>query len=616
MANRPGTRSYAENPADLPRGTLVQLFFDAVDRYAKADALRYKSGGEWRSISHAELEADVTRLALALERLGLARGDRVALLSENRPEWAMADYAAQCAGLVLVPIYATLPANQITYLLKDSGARLIFVSTAEQFAKVEEIRGELPDLETVISFDEVAAEGGAVLALARVLELGQEERDAGRGEGFRERALAAKPDDVATMLYTSGTTGRPKGVMLTHNNLFSNVQATRRILDVSPDDLALSLLPLSHIFERLAAYMLFSAGCTIAYAESIEAVPQNLVEVRPTIVPSVPRLYEKIHARVMAATGVRKRLVLWAREMGERWAAATLNGREPDAWTRIRYGVADRLVFSKLRERTGGRLRFFISGGAPLSPDIARFFYSAGITILEGYGLTETSPVIAVNTPSAFRIGTVGKPVPGTEVMIAEDGEVLVRGPQVMLGYYNMPDETREAIDEDGWFHTGDVGEIDADGFLRITDRKKDLIVTAGGKNVAPAPIENLAKLSRYVAEAVVIGDRRPYPILLIAPDFAVLEATAAEAGIAAKDRHALVQDVRVREMIQADVFARLEGLARFEMPKKLAVLADEFTIGGGELTPTLKVKRRVIEERYRDVIEALYGEGERVAAE
>lgn len=611
MGMRPGTRTYAANPADLPRGTLVQLFFDAVDRHDKPDALLYKAGGEWRAISHRQLEADVRALALGLQAYGLVRGDRVALLSENRPEWALVDYAVLCAGAIVVPIYATLVPHQIEYLLRDAGARVLFVSTADQLAKVRQIRAILPTLELVVVFDDVPALEAGEARLSEVLERGRAEEGAETAAEFRARALEARPEDIATILYTSGTTGEPKGVMLTHYNIYSNVQAaTRALPSVTSADVALSLLPLSHIFERMNAYFMVCHGVTIAYAESLDAVPQNLMEVRPTIVPSVPRLYEKIYARVMSAEGVKRKLVLWAKGVAERWADAKLAGRTPDLKTRLEHALADRLVFSKLRERTGGRLRFFVSGGAPLDPEIARFFYGAGVLILEGYGLTETSPVTNVNTPDEMRIGTVGKPVAGTEIMIADDGEILVRGPQVMKGYYNRPDATAEAIDPDGWFHTGDIGELDDDGFLRITDRKRDIIVTAGGKNIAPQPIENRVKLNPLVAEAVMIGDRRPYPVLLIVPEFDRLQAWAAENGIEAADRAALVANPRVHEKMQAEVFGMLTDLARFEMPKKIGLLADEFTIADGHLTPSMKVKRRVVMERYREQIEALY-EGE-----
>ncbi|MFO7260337.1 MAG: long-chain fatty acid--CoA ligase [bacterium] len=612
---RPGTRTYAANPADLPRGTLVQLFFEAVDRHDKPDAMLYKAGGEWRSISHRQLEADVRAIALGLEAYGIVRGDRVALLSENRPEWAMADYAVLCLGAIVVPIYATLLPHQIEYLLRDSGARAIFVSTGEQLEKVRRIRSMLPPLELVVVFDDVPTLEAGEVRLREVLERGRAAEGAVTPAAFRARALEARPDDVATILYTSGTTGEPKGVMLTHNNIFSNVQATTRVLSATSEDVALSLLPLSHIFERTNGYFQMWNGVTIAYAESLDAVPQNLLEVRPTIVPSVPRLYEKIYARVMSAEGVKRKLVLWAKEVAEHWADAKLAGRTPDLKTRLEHALADRLVFAKLRERTGGRLRFFVSGGAPLDPGIARFFYGAGVLILEGYGLTETSPVTNVNTPEEMRIGTVGKPVPGTEIMIADDGEILVRGPQVMKGYYNRPAATAEAIDADGWFHTGDIGELDDDGFLRITDRKRDIIVTAGGKNIAPQPIENRVKLNPWVAEAVMIGDRRPYPVMLIVPDFAKLEAWAVENGIRAADRAGLVADPRVRTKMESEVFGMLTDLARFEMPKKIALLPDEFTIADGHLTPSMKVKRRVVMERYRRQIEALYEGEARVAA-
>ena len=616
MGMRPGTRTYAANPADLPRGTLVQLFFDAVDRHDKPDALLYKAGGEWRPISHRQLEADVRALALGLEAHGIGRGDRVALLSENRPEWAMADYAVLCLGAIVVPIYATLVPHQIEYLLRDAGARVIFVSTADQLAKVRQIRPMLPMLELVVVFDHVPGLEAGELRLQDLLERGRASEGTVTPAEFRARALEARPEDIATILYTSGTTGEPKGVMLTHNNIYSNVQAATRALPATTTaDVALSLLPLSHIFERTNAYFLLWHGVTIAYAESLEAVPQNMMEVRPTIVPSVPRLYEKIYARVMSAEGVRRKLVLWAKGVAERWTDAKLAGRTPDLKTRLEHALADRLVFSKLRERTGGRLRFFVSGGAPLDPEIARFFYGAGVLILEGYGLTETSPVLTVNTVEDLRIGSVGKPVAGTEIMIAEDGEILVRGPQVMKGYYNRPAATAEAIDADGWFHTGDIGELDDDGFLRITDRKRDIIVTAGGKNIAPQPIENRVKLNPWVAEAVMIGDRRPYPVMLIVPDFAKLEAWAVENGIRAADRAGLVADPRVRTKMESEVFGMLTDLARFEMPKKIALLPDEFTIADGHLTPSMKVKRRVVMERYRRQIEALYEGEARVAA-
>jgi len=609
------TRTEIARPGELPAGTLVQAFFGAIDRYDKPDAILYKAGGVWQRVSHREIERQVRLATLALGGLGLERGDRLAILSENRPEWTLADYAALCAGCLTVPIYATLPPDQIAYILNNSAARLIFVSTVEQLEKIRAIRDQLPALEHIVAFDDAAGAPDAI-TWREFLEIGQREEDAGRGADFRERALSTTPDNVATVIYTSGTTGEPKGVLLTHNNIYSNVQAALIAFRVGPEDVGLSLLPLSHIFERMVDYLYFACGATIAYAESIEAVPRNLVEIRPTIVASVPRLYEKIYERVQAATGIRRALVQWATRVGLRHGEARLAGRQPQLGTRLAYAIADRLVFSKLRARTGGRIRFFVSGGAPLNQEIARFFHAAGILLLEGYGLTETSPVTNVNTPEAFRFGTVGLPVTGTEIRIADDGEILIRGPQVMKGYYNDPAATAEAIDEDGWFHTGDIGELDEDGFLRITDRKKDLIVTAGGKNVAPQPIENRVKTNPFVAEAVMIGDRRPYPILLITPHFETLRAWAREAGITAADTEALVRDPRVREHMEREVLGMVAGFARFEQPKRIALLDRPFTIDSGELTPTLKVRRRVVEERYRDMIEALYGEVAQVPAQ
>jgi long-chain acyl-CoA synthetase len=593
-------------PGTLVPGTLNQLLLDAVSKFQDEEAFRVKRNGQWTSITYSEFAANVRRLARALELLGVERGDRVALLSENRPEWALADYASLSLGAPNVPVYPTLPADQIVYLLEDSAAKVILASTPEQTAKIRSIRAGLPSLRWLITFDD-EARGERELTLRDALARG----DAGATEKdrFERRAQEAKPDDVATIIYTSGTTGVPKGVMLTHDNIYSNTRAVESVLPTGTEDVALSLLPLSHIFERMVDYFLFSKGVTIAYAESIEKVPENLVEVHPTIVASVPRLYEKIYSRVKAATGIKGVLARWATNVGRRWANATLDGKGAGPLLSAQHRVADKLVFSKLRERTGGRLRFFISGGAPLSEELGRFFYAAGVKILEGYGLTETSPVTNVNRPDRFRFGTVGPAVPGTTIRIADDGEILVKGPQVMKGYYKNEQATRDVI-VDGWFHTGDVGEIDADGFLKVTDRKKDLIVTAGGKNIAPQPIENRLKLNRLVTEAVMIGDRRPHPVVLIVPNRDNLTAWAAQNGLGGKDLAALLAEPAVQALYKAEIEGHLRGLANYEVPKKIGLLSREFSIDGGELTPKLSVKRRVVEKRYAELIEAMYASG------
>ena len=585
--------------------TLPKLFFDAIDNRARPDALQFKQDGRWVSLSHAEVERRVAGFAAALLELGIERGDRSAVLSENRPEWAIADYAVLGIGAVFVPIYSTLPANQITYILADCETKAILVSSREQFDKIDAIRAEVPSLRHVITFDESGVEGEA-LHFAAMVE-GAAGPEATRR--FRERAAEVNSDDLATLIYTSGTTGHPKGVMLTHHNLTSNVAAVRahQVIESGRGDVALSFLPLSHVFERMVDYYYWASGICIAYAESIDTVADNLMEVSPHYFVSVPRLFEKIYTRVMGATGIKRTLLMWAKGVGEEYADLLLEGKTPGGGLSLKYRIADRLVFSKLRARTGGRLRAAISGGAPLSGDVARFFFAAGLPVFEGYGLTETSPVLTANRPGFARIGTVGQAVAGTEIRVETSGEICARGPQIMKGYWNAPGATSEVIDSDGWFHTGDVGSLDEDGYLRITDRIKNLIVTAGGKNIAPQPIENEVALSQYIAQVVMLGDRRAFPTLLIVPDFDNLNAWATQQGINVRDNRALVSDPRVREFLEREAFGRLEGLARHEMPKKVAIVPEEFGVDSGELTPSLKVKRRVVEERYADLIEEMY---------
>ena len=602
-------------PRNSAPGTLNKLFFEAVETYHKADALQFKRNGRYEPISHDRLLERVRRASLGLLELGIKAGDRIAILSENRPEWAIVDYACLSLGAADVPIYPNLPGDQIAYILRDSGAVAICVSGADQAAKIAPVRGDCPALRYVITFGDAIPT--ADRTLASIEAAGEAiDTDAQRGM-FRDRATAVRPDDMATIIYTSGTTGEPKGVMLTHDNLFANVMSARVSVPFAGGDVSLSFLPLSHVFQRHGDYLMMATGTSIAYAESTDTVPTNMMEVRPTIVFSVPRLYEKMYARVLenALSGgaAKKRIFFWARSVADRWADVKLAGRTPRGLLALQYALAQRLVFSKLKARTGGRLRYFVSGGAPLAPEITKFFYAAGLVILEGYGLTETSPVIAVNTPDNFRIGTVGKPIAGVEVMIAADGEILARGPNVMKGYFNKPAATAEVIDTSGWFHTGDIGEI-RDGFVAITDRKKDIIVTAGGKNIAPQPIENKIKTNKYVSQAVMIGDKRKFPIVLVVPNWESLEKWAKRQNLLWTSRSQLLAMPQAREKLQREVMGEVQGLARFEMPKKIGFLEHDFSIERGELTPTLKVKRRVIDKTYKPVIDALYAEGEHEA--
>ena len=594
------TVHYYANKADVPTGTLVDLFLRAVERLG--DRIAYNVTGEGaRTYSYEQVQDVARRGAAALARSGVNRGDRAAILSENRVEWPLADWSCLCAGVVDVPIYSTLPAAQVGYILQDSGASLVFVSDAGQLEKVREaVSGSDRDIEIVV-FDEEAAGDGAV-GWGEFLARG----DDATLDDFLAEARNADPGDLATLIYTSGTTGTPKGVMLTHNNVASNIWACERLLPVGPDDSSLSFLPLSHVLQRAVDYLFFSRGCTITHG-SIDTVAADMKALQPTVLVSVPRLYEKVYQKVLDAGGAKGKLVAWAAETARRAALCREKGEKFPSSLQWQYSIADRLVFSKLRAGVGGKLRFFVSGGAALAPDINRFFLGAGITILEGYGLSETSPVTNVNTEEDFRIGTVGRPVPGTEVRIADDGEILIRGPQVMKGYYGLEELTREVIADDGWFSTGDIGELSADGFLKITDRKKDLIKTSGGKYVAPQAIENLLKKSAFVDQAVVIGEGRKFCAVLVVPAFERLGAWAVEAGIGASDEETLLSDSRCQEHLREQFFAELSDLASFETPKKVGLLSEPFTVDNGMLTPTQKVKRDVVAKRYGDLIESFY---------
>ena len=589
--------------------SLAHLLVHAVTSYPKPDFMLVKRAGAYAPVSAAEFGDGVKHLALGLRALGFEPGQKLCLLSENRPEWTMTDFAALTAGGLTVPIYTTLVSEQIRYIIDDSDAAIVVVSTADQWRKIEPLRAGLAKVRHYITFAGEAPAGA--LTLDEVLAKG---RAAAAAEpDLYDRLVArVRAEDEATLIYTSGTTGVPKGVILTHGNLLSNIKTASDIIEFSAKDTVLSFLPLSHILERMVMFTYIYKGCTVAFAESVEAVAQNLLEVRPHIMVSVPRVFEKIYTKVMdqvlSSPALRRKIFFWALRVGKAYGALKLDRKPVGRGLRIRRAIAAKLVFSKIIARTGGRVRFFVSGGAPLSKDIAEFFYAIGLVILEGYGLTETSPLLSVNTFEAIRLGTVGKPAPGIDIRIAEDGEILARGPNIMKGYYKKEAETREIM-LGGWFHTGDIGHLDADGYLVITDRKKDLLVTSGGKNVAPQPIENLLKTSPYITNAVVIGDRRRFVSALIVPDHDKLKEYARAQGIAFGSIDELCRNRRIVDFLKGEVDRATPLLASYERIKKIIVLPRDFDIEKGEITPSLKVRRANVTAEFQDAIEALYRE-------
>ena len=590
--------------------TLNDIFATTVsiDRPA---IMKYKRGDRWIDVSVAEFRDTVRGLACALHEMGVKNGDRVAILSENRPQWTISDFAILAAGAVTVPVYPTLLGWQIEYILNDSGAVAVICSDKEQLDKIVEIHSHVPAVHHIIVCDPPPTLPDGVRTFQDVVELGKKS-EASHGRNWFDQSLGSrKPDDLATLVYTSGTTGNPKGAMLTHGNITSNVATVRDVVPIGPGDTALSILPLSHILERMVDFLYLYKGATVAYAENVNKVADNLQEIKPQYFAAVPRLFEKMRARVMdnvaAAPAARQKIFHWALKVAEERLPYRVDGKPMPLGLKLKAAVADKLVFSKILARLGGNVKYVVSGGAPLSAELAAFFIGAGVEILEGYGLTETSPVIAVNHPQKRRIGTVGPVIPGVEVKIASDGEILSRGPHIMKGYWNNPEATAQAIDSDGWFHTGDIGELDGDGFLKITDRKKDILINAYGKNIAPQPLEALLKSSPYVGTPVLIGDRRKYLAALIVPNFEKLERDASSMGVQFGSREELVGHERVKTLMQEEIDRFNQNLDRQEKIRRFALLSRDFTIEEDEITPSLKVKRKVIDKKYKHVIDKLY---------
>ena len=589
--------------------TLNELFLKAAS-YNMPNCLQHKTAGQFQPISTSQLVDRVRRLTRVLQEFGVQKGDRIALMAENGPHWPNVDFATLCSGAVLVPIYPTLTPGQAAYIANDCGAHIVFVEGIERLQGLLSHRHEMPDVTRFVLIGGDGAPAG-MPTLEQLLAEAEPMPD----EEFEAQARASQPDDVATFIYTSGTTGNPKGVMLTHHNIASNVVNSLQMMDIDNGWTALSFLPLSHSFERMVDYIYFYKGVSIAYAESVQAVAQNFQEVNPHVFVSVPRVYEKVSAKVQenvaSSSPLKQKIFQWAVAVARQALPDRLQERKPSGLLGIKLALADKLVFGKIKARLGTNFEFAMSGGAPLSRDVAEFFWGAGIQIFEGYGLSETSPVLTVNAKGRVRLGSVGPAIPETELRIAEDGEILARGPHIMKGYHNLPEQTAEAIDAEGWFHTGDIGEIDSDGFLKITDRKKEIIVNAYGKNVAPAPIENALKSSRFIGQAVVIGDRRKLLAALLVPDFETLQAWAIQQGIDADDMTVLLANERVKELFAEEIKSVNEDLARYEQIRIWELLPADFTIETGELTPTQKIKRRVINDKYSGIIDHLFADGE-----
>ncbi len=602
-------------PVVKPFSTIAEMF-DVVTRHfidSDKPAYLYKVAGVYKPLSYKELREMVELTACGLAGLGLKKGDKVGIISENRIEWIIVDFAMTTTGIIDVPVYPTLTAKQIEYIFNNAEVKATFVSNQVQLSKVEKIYDQVKSLDKVIIFTEKGITApDYLLSLKELMEIGKDFKEK-NPDYWINKVREIKPDDVLTIIYTSGTTGEPKGVVLTHKNLVSNILSATQVVPMTPEDTLLSYLPFSHSFERMAGfYAAFACGGVIALAESIDTIAQNLLEVRPTVMTSVPRLFERLYNRIIkgveSGPAIRKKIFYWALDVGKKYVQASKKGKVP-AWLKSQYALANKLVFSKLKERTGGRIKFFVSGGAALAKELGEFFEALGIKIIEGYGLTETSPVLTVNRLDDYKFGTVGKPIPGVEIKIADDGEILARGPNVMQGYYNNPQATAEVIDKDGWFHTGDVGYFDEDGFLVITDRKKHIFVSSGGKNIAPQPIESLLIQSSYIDQAVVIGEGKPFLTALIVPDFEAIKDYAKQQGIPFENEKELIHRDEIYRLFEREIKKINKELAQHEHIRNFRLLESPFTIENGELTPTLKVKRKVVEQKYKELIERMYEE-------
>ncbi len=589
--------------------TLVEVYEAVLRNHPKTDTLNFKRDGAWQTLSAAEMLRRARHIALGLHSLGFRQGDRVAILADSCVEWVLADQGCTFMGAVTVPVYPTLSGDQVKYIINDCAARAMFIFDGKKLDQIKSALDECPTIENIVLFNSEGTTAERVLSLAELEARGQN-LEAQQPQLGNELARAAKPDDLATIIYTSGTTGEPKGVMLTHSNMVSNLIDSSNHLEFGEDDSALSVLPLSHIFERQAMNMYLHHGMS-AYFGSLDTLGEHLREVHPTILVGVPRIYEKILARVQDRAAEKGKLnaalVAWAIDVGRRWAQLKADKRRVPLWLELQHKLADLLIFEKLRQALGGRIRILVSGSAPISDDVTLAFLGAGLPIVQGYGLTEASPVITAGRLNENRIGTAGKPIRNVEVRIAADGEIETRGPQVMRGYWNKPEENLAAFTEDGWLRTGDIGRFDADGYLTITDRKKELLKTSGGKYIAPQPIEQLIKGSRFVNQVVVIGDGRKFPAALIVPEWELLESYAKLKGLDIKTRAEFCQHPRIIDLFERQIAERTQSLAQFEKIKRIALLDHELTLESGELTPTLKVKRRVIDEKYRDVIDQIY---------
>ena len=591
--------------------SIPKCLLEALDSRANACAQMYRSAAGWQSISGQEMLLRVAGLAKALGELGVRLGDRIGLFAPNCPEWHIADFAIQGLGAVTVPVYFHESTDRLAYILNDSGARIVFTAGQDQARVIQECRKNLPVLEHVISVVPPADVHGESLRYESLIA------NAGDADiaAYRLEAAKVAADQLATIIYTSGTTGEPKGVMLSQANLASNAFGFSADFEMQPTDLAMSLLPLAHVYERTIDYGYFFRGVAIAYVEQMETVAQALLEVRPTTMAAVPRFYEKIYANIIEKghqeSGLKRAVFDAAIRIAEEAVPWRAYGKGASPGLKLRWHLANTIVYSKIRQGVGGRIRTFSSGGAPLAPELAEFFWSVGLPVYQGYGLTETSPVVTANSPKANKVGTVGRPISGVQLRIADDGEILVKGPCVMRGYYNKPGDTREVLTPDGWFRTGDIGRLDEDGYLIITDRKKELLKTAGGKFIAPAPIENALKTSPFISNAMIIGDKRKFVSALIVPNFATIEAAARKAGREFATPSKMAADPWVRDLLSREIERLTTSLAQYEKPKRFAMLEQDFSYKNGELTYTLKMKRRVIEQRYADVIDRLYADVE-----